>query len=609
MAKIPEPSLPSLTGMTPYNRTGNRESVLTDEAYTQSKKERIKDWVTFYRQNMSFFVEHYLGVTLHLYQRLWISWMATSTNFLAVASRASAKSWLTALYSIARSILYPGSIIVLASSTKQQAGLIISQHCRALYESSPNIRRETESITTNQNVYEMIFRNGSTIKVVVSGEGGRGNRSTVNVLEERRLIPKSTIDEIIRPFSISRQPPYMKNAKYSSIKELVEEPQEIIITSAYYKSYDWYPEAKQLLRKVANDDENVKCLFLDYTILLKHGIRTMRKMRSEKEIFDPIAFDMEYGNIPYGESSMAFFKLSLFNRNINRAWRPIRNEDYLAKKKNQYDIPKGESEKRVVCVDVAVRAGRENDNTIITCARLFPGRKGYQTDNVYMESHKGKNTMEQALRIKQICHEFDANALVLDAGGVGIGIYDALSAVTKDEVRGVEYPAYTVLPTDEIDDKLYDDLSNRTLAKNAIPFIFPIIATQQLNSHIAIVFREKMKNKMINFLADDNTAEEFLIKAGNKDIINLEEPERRAYLLQPHLQTTLAINECISLNMDMVGASGLVKLVEPSGGRKDRYSSLSYLAYYVSLLDKEILQDSYTSWDDEVEFLGSFQVV
>ena len=117
-----------------------------------------------------------------------------------------------------------------------------------------------------------------------------------------------------------------------------------------------------------------------------------------------------------------------------------------------------------------------------------------------------------------------------------------------------------------------------------------------------------MKNKLVNFLVDDNEEEEFLIKSGNKDIIDQGAPELRAYLLQPHIQTTLLINESIALDMDLTGAAGLVKLIEPVGFRKDRYSSCSYLNYYVSLLDTELLRDRYSALDDEMAFLAFSRV-
>ena len=49
--------------------------------------------------------------------------------------------------------------------------------------------------------------------------------------------------------------------------------------------------------------------------------------------------------------------------------------------------------------------------------------------------------------------------------------------------------------------------------------------------------------------------------------------------------------------------NGNIKLVEPEGARKDRYTSVSYLNYYVSLMDTELLKDKYVV-DDEKEFLS-----
>ena len=158
-----------------------------------------------------------------------------------------------------------------------------------------------------------------------------------------------------------------------------------------------------------------------------------------------------------------------------------------------------------------------------------------------------------------------------------------------------------------VDQKVYDELIGRTLGRDAFACIFPISATAPLNSLIAVKFRERLKKKLIAFLIDDNSEEEFLIRSGNKDILDQDDTGIRAYLLQSHLQTSLFINESIAL--EMAPANGLVKLVEPSGARKDRYTSVSYLNYYVSLMDIELLGFRYNEWDDEEAFLGVSFVV
>jgi len=431
------------------------------------------------------------------------------------------------------------------------------------------------------------------------------HRSNITVLEERRLIPTVIIDSIIRPFLVSRQPPYMMKPEYSAIEELREEPIEIIITSAHYKTYEWYPEIKKFIKKMAEGDPDIKAIFFDYLISLHHGIKTKKQMKKENETLDPITFLMEYGNIPYGSSSLSFYKLGLFNRDVKKSWRPITDEEYITTRKNPYDIIKRADEMRIVSVDVAMRAGSTNDNTIISCGRLTPSRKGWITEICYMESHNGKNTALQALRIKQIYKEFQADVLVLDLANAGISVFDALSSVTKDEVRGLEYEAYTVMNSDDVDDKVYEELINRTLGQDAVGCIFPISATSQLNSLIAVKFRERLKKKLVLFLVDDNTEEEFLIKSGNKDILDQEDTGIRAHLLQAHLQTSLFINESIALEMML--QNGLIKLIEPPGARKDRYTSVSYLNYYVSLMDTQLLKEKY-SGNDELEFLSLSRV-
>jgi len=594
---------PVLKKMKSYTKMNEPVKMFTGKEMERQKINRLKSWTTFYRNNPSFFIEHYMEIHLYPYQRFWINLMPRCTEFVAIASRASAKSWLIGVYSIARCILYPGTTIALASSTKAQAGLIISEKCKLLKETHPNIARETVKVVTNQNKWEMVFKNGSKINVVVSGEAGRGHRSNITVLEERRLIPNEVIDAIIRPFLVNRKPPYMDKFKYQDIKEFKEEPQEIIITSAHYKSREWYPETKMFMRKMAENNKDYMVIFLDYQISIKHNIKTAKQIQREKQKIDPITFSMEYGNIPYGSSAKSFFKYKLFNRTIQRAWRPITNEVYLSKQENKYDIPKISGEMRIMAVDVAMRAGSTNDNTIIICGRLFPSRKGWKTEIVYLESHNGKNTSLQALRIKQIYEEFKGDILVLDIANAGISIFDALSSITKDEIRGLEYDAYTVMNTTYVTDKVYNELIARTLAREARGCIFPISATAVLNSDIAITFRNRLKKKLVHFLVDDNTEEEFLIKSGNKDIIDQYNTELRAYLLQGNLQTSLLINESIALEMETTGAMGLIKLVEPTGGRKDRYTACSYLNYYVSLMDTELLSEGYISEDDEKAFL------
>ena len=150
------------------------KKMLTSKEMTEEQRNRMIDWITFYRRNIHRFVEHYLGIKLYFYQRLWIYMMATRASFVAIAARASAKTWLVGVLATSIAILYPNSQVVVVASTKDQAGVIVEDKIKSLRDNYPNVAREISNITTNLNKWAVDFHNGSTIKVVPSRDSARG---------------------------------------------------------------------------------------------------------------------------------------------------------------------------------------------------------------------------------------------------------------------------------------------------------------------------------------------------------------------------------------------------------------------------------------------------
>ena len=135
-------------------------------------EENIIDWCTFYRRNIHRFIEHYFGIKLHWYQILWIYFMSICDTFVTIASRASAKSWLIAVFALARAVLYPNSEIVVVAATQKQAKIIFGK-IGNLRNDYPNINREIAIYSDSQNKILCQLHNGSTIKVVACAESGR----------------------------------------------------------------------------------------------------------------------------------------------------------------------------------------------------------------------------------------------------------------------------------------------------------------------------------------------------------------------------------------------------------------------------------------------------
>lgn len=585
----------------------SRSRDMSSRKKIQGKRlENLKDWVTLYRNNPQILATHYLGVNLYPYQEFFLYLISHSTKFLGLASRASAKSFLIGLWSIIECILRPHSRISLSSSTKAQAGLIISQHIQKLYDGHPNIRREISKITTNENSYFVNFHNGSKIFVAISSATARGRRANVVVLEERRLIPTEIISSVLIPFLEIRTPPFKFLSKYKDFP--IEEPKTIIISSVFYKSMDWYKEAMNLMKiLVTEKSKDIKVIFLDYLITLEHNIKSKKLMELEEKTLDSISWSQEYLNIPFGGSARAYYKTEFFKRSLKRAWLPRRIEDGVGK--NKYDIPRQPGEIRIMGCDLAFREGSSNDASVLTLLRCLETKKGYKTEVVYIESFSGRNSILQALRIKQLFFEFAGeknDIVVLDIANAGISVLEMLGQVTRDDDRDCEYLAMTIMEHPEISEKVYTELSEKCLTRDAFPYIFPISASAALNSTIATVFRDRLKRNMIKFLVDENVMEDHLIRRKNKDIISHNDHTMKAYLLSPSIQTNLLINECVSLDMSYTGGGKHIKLSEPNGFRKDRFSSLSYANYYISLLDNQLLKEGGN--DDLDTLLGAFYV-
>lgn len=550
------------------------------------------DWVTYYRRNIHRFIEHYFQIKLHLYQVIWIYFMSICDSFVATASRASAKSWLIAVLALARAVLYPNSEIVIVAKTKKQAGIIFGK-IDMLKKDFPNIDREISYFKNSQNDRICNLYNSSKIVAVICDDGGRGERSNFTIGEEFRIMDKDKYDAIVRPFAVARQAPYLKNPKYS---HLVEEPKEILITSAYYKNLWWYDEMKENIKLMLKGEKS-GVIYFDYPVAIRHGIKTRKLIEKDKQKMDMVSFQQEYENIPFGENSNAYFKLDMFsnNRNLKKVFYPLR-EDEFNRKKNPHAIKRKEGEVRAISVDIATRKGESNDNTIISCIRGLPTKKGYIREYVYMESHQGEHTGKQALRIKQLYNDFKADYIVLDLQQAGIAVFERLATITKDEERDVEYEAYTVMEHDTLDKKLISELKEKTLAEMAKPIIYPIRGNAKLNNDIAIDFRDKLQRNMISLPINHTEAEEFL-NDKNKSFKNSDDINFKMWLLHPYMQFSYMVNETINLSYKIV--SGNIKLEEPRGAMKDRYSSCSYGNYFMSLLEQDFLRSDNDIYDND----------
>lgn len=396
----------------------------------------VMAWCTFWRRNLHRFCEDYLQIHLYWFQQITLYMMGISNLITIIASRNDSKSFMIALYACCKCILYPGTKFVIGSATKGQAKLIVSEKIQTeLMNWSPALRQEIEQISTNPNNIFVSFKNGSKIMVYVANDNARGLRSNDSCREEFRMIKKVIEDTVISPFQTPRRPQYILDAYYAEIPELYEAPTDIYISSSYIDNGNvWmWDIVDQTFDEMLKNNHAVLLTF-DESITLKHKLKLRSQLITEKKKQDPISWKTEFLNLRVKDSIKSYFTYDMLSKcqTSKNVFRPRKESDFRNNRKNKYAIPKQDNEVRVVSNDIAFVAGNKNDNSVYSCIRAIPEssvydsekgsvevKQGYRRVYPYIESNQIGDTVKQAIRIRQLYEDFEADYIVIDARNGG----------------------------------------------------------------------------------------------------------------------------------------------------------------------------------------------
>lgn len=554
-------------------------SQVRDEKYAK-KMAAVARWTSFYRANPHRFARDYLGIQLFWFQEILLVAMFAYSKFLYLASRGQGKSWLLALFCCCYSILYPGSVICIASGKRGQAQEVIDKIKEYFYPRSANLQREISEIKTTSNDSSVTFKNGSKVKIVTSAESARHNRATVLIVDEFVKVPKDIIDSVLRRFlTVERMPGFLSLPQYKGRSDIKEPNKELYASSCWYESHWSYDKVKSYCSNMLQGRSYFACS-LPYQLAIREGLLSRLQVEDEmsENDFNEIAFYMEMEALFFGQTGKSFFSFDDISkcRKLKYPCYPRDLSSLITDKRVQVP-PKEPGEIRILSADIALIAStrNKNDATSLFFNRLIPNTHGDYVSNIcYTENNEGLRTDDQAVRIRQLYEDFACDYIVLDARGLGIGVYDALVKDLYDEDRGVTYPALTCC-----NDR---DYASRCVVPDAKPAIWVVLANSDFNSTCALLLRDEFKRGRIRLPQTDYDCEDVLSSLKGFSTLT---PQNRARAKMPYVHTTLLVNELVNLDCEV--KNGIIKLKEKSGERKDRYSSLSYNVYVARELAKK----------------------
>lgn len=553
------------------------------ESRYDSIMDGIGAWASYFRENPNRFVIDHWGIKLKRFQEINLCEMLSAPSVFFLGCRGISKTWSTALFASVKCTLYPGTNCVVVSATRKQAGELVGK-IEKDFMKYPMFALEIEDIKRSQYDTTVKFRNGSQIVVATAGESSRGLRANCLILDEARLIKKSVIDDILKKtLTTPRQAGYMESEEYADIP--LEPNQIIYLTSGWYQSHWCYT----LFRDYAAAMIYGKPFYaaaLPYQLSIKEKLLDRNQVESDmmSSDFNEISWIMEMCAEFWSGADGAIYSYEDIApaRRIKYAFFPSKIAGLISDKRVR--IPaKMHNEIRIVSADIALmqstgKAGNNDATSVIVNQMLLSDKARSTKKIVYAENFEGLRTEEQALEIRRLIADYDADYAVVDGRGIGLPIVDALMADMYDPDTGETYCALGCINNDEI--------HKRCKVKNAPKKLWVVMGNPDFNSQCALGLREEFRQGNIQLLNDEEDCETDFSSLTGYSRLSVEDKYK---MKAAYINTSLLIHELINLETEIKG--NFVRVKEKSGMRKDRYSSLSYNIYVSKLIEKDYATD------------------
>lgn len=581
-------------------------------------EERQIDWTTLFRRNPGIYAEWRLKMKLLPYQHYMLWQMFNAQVTFDMCSRNSAKTYVLGLGAVIRCMLFPNTEVVITASTIDQANKMIERKIRdeIIMKHSEVLRHFMElgmiQIKRDNDIAIVLFPfNGSSIRVLAMVDSSRGERATWLILEEAMQLKKHIISSVFNPMRRPRQIDFLRtNEEFKKNKRWIEQAKVTYITSNRYKA-DWaYKEFTNCVSGYYMSKRiSYKVFAFDIFNVIEEGLKTeeylLESLRNDPEII----IKQELYNEAIGEAEDSFFAYKYFNNNqiIEKAFIPPTNID-LYVQKDLGNIEKQDNEIRLVITDYAfanTTSNQKNDNTIILLMSLHWKGNRFERHIDYIEGHPASDSLGAADRARELFWDYQADYFIPDIRSGGETLFNRMTMPwDKEKVLGSRKVCGLTVSTERdlqvVPDNKIQDLIDRTVDKNALPCIIPMIGTADLNAQMWVELKKQLESNNIKFLISCQEKQTQLEDSGEYFDMTSEE---FAQTMLPYGQVESLITEAINLSAEF--KDGRVKLREPRSMTKDRAVCLAYGNYIASKIENKYNQSAY----DEVIDYENIQLV
>ena len=528
----------------------------------------VRKYTAFWREYPDLFVDFMVRgfnepkdgeFKFYFYQRVFLRSVMRYQYVYAVFPRAYSKSFLSVMALMVRCILYPGAHLFVTSGGKEQGASILHDKVQEICSLIPNFKREIDwgrgKTQEGKDRVKYVFKNGSELDNLAARETTRGQRRHGGLMEECVGIDDTILREVIIPvMAIPRR------AKDGTTNE--HEPlnkSQIYITTAGYKNTYPYDRLIGLLVRMITQPERCMVLGGTWRTPVAVGLQQKTFITDQKNegTYNEASFEREYESRWSGSVEDAFFSAEIFDRN-----RILNQPEYEAS---------GRSSKSAYYV-ISTDVGRKGCDTVVCVFKVTPQPQGPSIKtlvNIYVL--EDEHFEDQAIQLKKLFYKYNAQRLVIDANGIGIGLVDYLIKPQIDPNTSEVYPDFGVYNDEDLYYKKYRTNNTEQDA------LYLIKANAPINTEAHTIARSNLSSGKVKFLIDERIAKQKLL--GTKIGQNMK-PEERAEYLKPFTLTSILKEEMLNLREENEGINIILKQAN-RGIKKDKFSAFEYGLYYI----------------------------
>ena len=543
----------------------NRKKIGLSEERIKAIIPAARQYISFWREYPDLFVDFMKGpdntFNLFFYQRVFMRAAMRHKYVYAVFPRAYSKSFLAVMILMIRCILYPRCKLFVTSGGKEQAAGIMKEKVKEICTLIPAFEKEIDwgrgKSMEGKDYCKYVFKNGSYFDNIAARESSRGKRRHGGLIEECVGVDGTILSEVIIPtMNISR----MCMDGTTQPDETLNKSQIYVTTAGWKNTYPYEKLIQLLVWQIVQPE---KSFIMGGTyripILMKLLDKNFIKDLKMDGTFNESSFDREYESKWSGSVEDAFFNSEVFDRN-----RILNQPEYEAS---------GRSSKSAYYV-LSADVGRKGCDTVVCVFKVTPQPQGAAIKtlvNIYTLTDE--HFEDQAIKLKKLFYKYNAQRLVIDANGLGIGLVDYMIKSQIDPDTADVFPDFGVYNDDELYYKKYRTNNTEQDA------MYLVKANAPINTEAHTVARSNLSSGKVKFLIDERVAKQKLM---NTKVGQNMKPEERAEYLKPFTLTSILKEEMLNLREENEGVNIILKQAN-RGIRKDKFSAFEYGLYYIKL--------------------------